>query len=243
MGSCLPTAHVTLRRLLIAMLLFVMSACGDGSALDAGASRLDPQPADSLTGTRSVPEATTTTGTPENAVETDPVRVAPATVGWASASVADRPAPQAGPIGLQIPKLGVAAPVVAMGIDADGKMEVPGNVEDVAWYEFGASPGEAGSAVLAAHVDLAGSGPGVFFDIDTLSPGDAVAIAFDDGSLGEFVVEKVERIAKSALDVGALFDRTGSARVRLVTCGGDFNPDIRRYNDNVIVTLVPVTQQ
>lgn len=226
---------------MLALIMLVVAACGDSTVLT---STIDAAPVDSLTGSTPVPDVTTTTEAPDYASTTaENGDVVSASLSWASASIADRPLPAPVPSGLEIPKLDVDAPVVAMGVDSVGKMDVPGNVDDVAWYEFGASPGEAGSAVLAAHVDMAGAGPGVFFDIDTLSPGEAVLIAFDDGSLREFVVEKVDRIAKSALDIGALFDRTGSARVRLVTCGGDFNPDIRRYDDNVIVTLVPVGQQ
>lgn len=65
-------------------------------------------------------------------------------------------------------------------------MAIPSNVRDVAWYEFGSRPGEGGSAVLAAHVDLASQGPGVFFNLRDVDPGDFVEVEFSDGSVTGF---------------------------------------------------------
>ena len=47
------------------------------------------------------------------------------------------------PVGLRIPSLGIDAPVRAVGVDADGEMEVPA-ATDVGWYRFGPAPGARG---------------------------------------------------------------------------------------------------
>lgn len=61
------------------------------------------------------------------------------------------------PVGLRITRISVDAHVEPHGVDPEtGQMDVPNNVTEVGWYEFGPKPGQAGSAVLAAHVDLAG---------------------------------------------------------------------------------------
>lgn len=161
-------------------------------------------------------------------------------VGWESAELSNREPTAPRPTMIWIPDLGVDAPVIGMGVDANGQMDVPPNVREVAWYQFGASPGEEGSAVLAAHVDLAGSGPGVFYDLDELQPGDEVVVSFEDDSTQTFSVENAERVPKSDLDVQSLFARSGAPVLRLVTCGGGFNPALRRYDDNVVVTLIPI---
>jgi sortase (surface protein transpeptidase) len=135
--------------------------------------------------------------------------------------------------------LGIDAPVIAVGVDQAGTMDVPSNVTEVAWYRFGARPGEPGAAVLAAHVDLAGSGPGVFFHLDRLQVDDLVVVQFEDDSVRSFTVVAAERVPKTDLDLEVLFSRSGSPIVYLVTCGGAFNPQIRRYDDNVVVTLTP----
>ena len=55
------------------------------------------------------------------------------------------------PVTLRIAALNIDAPIEAYGVNKrTGQMDVPHNVTDVAWYRFGPTPGQAGSAVLAA---------------------------------------------------------------------------------------------
>jgi hypothetical protein len=37
----------------------------------------------------------------------------------------------------------------------------------------------------------------------------------------------------------ALFQRTGPPRLVLLTCGGEFQPELRSYADNVVVVAEP----
>jgi len=148
-------------------------------------------------------------------------------------------APVADPIGLRIERLGIDAPVVAYGVDGSGQMEVPENVTEVGWYRFGPAPGEDGSAVLAAHVDLAGSGPGVFYDLDTLQVGDRLSVVYADGSETGFRVIARTTYDKTRLPLDVIFSREGPAVLTLITCGGAFNRSIKRYDSNVVVYAVP----
>jgi LPXTG-site transpeptidase (sortase) family protein len=144
------------------------------------------------------------------------------------------------PVGLTIDRIDVEAPVIPTGVDsATGQMEVPSNAQEVAWYRFGSSPGEAGSAVLAAHVDLASQGPGVFFELRTLEPGDVVTVDYDDGSAQRFVVEARTIYTKDALPLDTIFARTGTPVLTLITCGGGFNETAQNYDSNVVVYAVP----
>lgn len=218
-------------RLWLGLAALVLGACGGPGRAN---STTDFEVPTKLT--ESVPSSTSTTAPPAETSTTQGVSPVP----WRSASITDREPSPASPVSLTIPVIDVSAPVVGLGVDEQGQMDVPDNVSEVAWYRFGASPGQPGSAVLAAHVDLASQGPGVFFDIDELEPGDEVTVGFDDGSTMALSVVRTERVAKASLDVDALFARTGEPTIRLVTCGGGFNPQLGRYDDNVIVTLVPV---
>jgi len=140
------------------------------------------------------------------------------------------------PVGLSISVIDVEAPIDPYGVDPDsGLMAVPDNVTDVAWYEHGPSPGEPGSTVLAAHVDLADQGPGIFFDIGDLEPGDLVEVSFDDGSQQDFEVTATATYPKTELPLDAIFSRSGPAVLTLITCGGAFDPDASRYDSNVVV--------
>ncbi len=119
-------------------------------------------------------------------------------------------------------------------------MDVPSNVQDVAWYQFGPSPGQAGSAVLAAHVDLASQGAGVFFNLRDLEPGDIVEVDYDDGSRQTFRVEARVRYDKGEIPLDVIFATDGPPVLTLITCGGGFNPSIESYDSNVVVYAYPI---
>lgn len=144
------------------------------------------------------------------------------------------------PVGLKIDKLGIDAQVGAYGVDSQGRMDVPDNITEVGWYEFGPSPGEAGSAVLAAHVDLAGPGRGLFYDLDALDPGDIVSVTYSDGSVADFEVDARSVYLKSDLPLETIFSRNGKPVLTLVTCGGAFSRSANSYDSNVVVYAVPV---
>ena len=147
----------------------------------------------------------------------------------------------AAPVGLRIGDIDVDAPVEAYGVDRrTGEMDVPSNVRDVAWYQYGPSPGQAGSAVLAAHVDLASQGAGVFFNLDELEPGDIVTVDYDDGSARDFEVRARVKYEKTGIPLDVIFATDGPPVLTLITCGGGFNPSIESYDSNVVVYAFPV---
>lgn len=149
-------------------------------------------------------------------------------------SVVELPAPT----GLAIDALGVAgAPVVPVGVESDGDMEIP-PVDVVGWYRFGARPGDEGSAVLAAHVAYDGI-DGVFRDLDDLAPGDSVTVQFADGGARTFGVTEVARYDKAELPA-EVWARGGDSVLALITCGGSFDADARSYEDNVVAYAAPV---
>lgn len=144
------------------------------------------------------------------------------------------------PIRLRIEAIGVDAPIEAVGVDPrTGEMALPATVREVAWYRFGPSPGQAGSAVLAAHVDFKDQGPGVFFDLKTLEPGDRIEVSFEDGDVERFRVAARDIYRKDELPLDAVFARQGAPVLTLITCGGGFNPSIGHYDSNVVVYALP----
>jgi LPXTG-site transpeptidase (sortase) family protein len=149
-------------------------------------------------------------------------------------------APSGLPIGLRIDTIEVDAPVAPYGVDRrTGDMDVPGNVTEVAWYRYGPRPGDAGSAVLAAHVDLANQGPGVFFELGTLEPGDRIHVEYEDGGMLTFRVTARAVYDKDELPLDVIFSREGPSVLTLITCGGGFNRQVRSYDSNVVVYAVP----
>jgi LPXTG-site transpeptidase (sortase) family protein len=133
----------------------------------------------------------------------------------------------------------IAGPVVRAGVDAGtGELAVPADASVVAWYEYGPEPGQAGSAVLAGHVDWHGV-PGIFFTLRKLEPGDPITIDMSDGSTLGFHVVDTRMVDKPELPRAEVFARTGSPTLTLVTCGGQFDSSTHHYLSNVVVTAVP----
>ncbi|SDF68698.1 Sortase (surface protein transpeptidase) [Blastococcus aurantiacus] len=143
------------------------------------------------------------------------------------------------PTRISAPSLGVDAPVDAVGIAADGQMELPEDVSSVGWYRFGPVPGTAGSAVLAGHVDDRVQGPGALYPLKDAAVGDEVVVTDAAGALTRWRVVSREVITKQALPVERIFARDGAPRLTLITCGGPFLPEYRSYRDNVVVVAEP----
>lgn len=140
---------------------------------------------------------------------------------------------------IQVPDIGIDAPVAAIGVAPDNQLEVPTAAAVVGWYRHGASPGQEGSAVLAGHVDYDGA-PGVFIRLGQLNPGATITVGYDDGSQGRFSVVARRQYDKSELPTESLFSEDGAPSLVLVTCGGDFDGDVRSYRDNVVVYATPL---
>jgi hypothetical protein len=61
-----------------------------------------------------------------------------------------------------------------------------------------------------------------------------------DGSTVAFVVTGIVQTAKAAFPTDAVYAPTPGPELRLVTCGGTFDPAIGHYRDNVVVDAVAV---
>jgi hypothetical protein len=139
---------------------------------------------------------------------------------------------------LVVPDLGVDAAVDPVGVEADGQMTVPAEVDRVGWYRFGPVPGAAGSAVVAGHVDSWDQGLGALAPLREAEVDDEVLVTDAAGAVSRWRVVSRDLLAKQALPA-ELFARTGEPRLVLVTCGGPYLPDLRSYRDNVVVVAVP----
>lgn len=145
------------------------------------------------------------------------------------------------PVRVEVEGTGISLEVVPVGVEDNGAMTIPDNHYQAGWYKYGPAPGaDAGSSVLAAHVDsrteqlpIAG--------LKDVPPGTIVTVTREDGSVQRYATEKVENIAKRSLDGHRLFDRTGEPRLKLVTCGGKWLEAEDDYEDNVVLTAAPVS--
>jgi LPXTG-site transpeptidase (sortase) family protein len=146
----------------------------------------------------------------------------------------------ASPSRLSIPSIGVSLPVLPVGVDPAGLMALPDTAYAAGWYRFGRGPLDpSGATVIAGHVDTRAEGVGPLARLASLRAGAAVEVRAG-GRTVTYRVVRVERIARTVLDLPHLFARAGAARLHLVTCGGDYRPDRGGYQDNVVVTARPI---
>jgi LPXTG-site transpeptidase (sortase) family protein len=139
---------------------------------------------------------------------------------------------------INIPILSIDAPVVAVGLEPDGTMEIPG-ANEVGWYHYGSSPGDAmGSAVIAGHVDFRQQ-PGVFLNLRELNVGAQINITDDSGEVITYRVTERFQTNKVDLPGTELFRTDGDHLLTLITCGGEFNKRQRSYSDNIIIRAEP----
>jgi LPXTG-site transpeptidase (sortase) family protein len=142
------------------------------------------------------------------------------------------------PVELSVPDLGIeASPVVPVGVDSGGELEVPA-ASDVGWYRFGSPPGEPGSSVLAAHIAYDGV-DGVFRHLAAVEIGAAVEVGLEDGTTVTYRIVGLADYEKAELPLDDVFDESGPDRLVLITCGGDFNPELRSYRSNVVAYAEP----
>ena len=144
------------------------------------------------------------------------------------------PGPASPPVRLTIPAIRVATPLVRLGRERDGSMQVPVDFARAGWFAEGLTPGQVGPAVIAGHVDSR-TGPAVFFRLRELRPGDTVQVERADGARLRFVVEQARSLPKATFPTAEVFGPAPWAALRLVTCGGDFDRARGSYRDNLVV--------
>ncbi|CAM5659974.1 hypothetical protein GCM10010230_44510 [Streptomyces narbonensis] len=152
-----------------------------------------------------------------------------------------RPAPPPAPLArsrpttLAVPAITIEAPVIDLGLDRAGRLDTPpvDNPRVAGWYAKGATPGERGTAVVVGHRDTR-SGPAVFLNLDSLSPGNTVRVARADGRVAVFTVDRVRTYAKDDFPDKEVYGATGRPELRLLTCGGAFDKS-KGYESNIVV--------
>jgi sortase (surface protein transpeptidase) len=147
-----------------------------------------------------------------------------------------RPLARSAPVKIRIPGIGVNAPVMKLGRDADGTVQVPPLAEHnlTGWYRYGPSPGQRGPAVILGHVDST-TGISVFYYLRNLHAGDTVSVTLADGKVAAFAVDGLQRVAKDAFPTASVYGKAGYPSLRLITCGGPFDQATGHYTDNIIV--------
>ncbi|MFB8385796.1 class F sortase [Microbacterium sp. NPDC055910] len=145
------------------------------------------------------------------------------------------PTPHVQPERLVMAGLGVDMPIVPVGIEGNGQMELPVDPAVAGWYRYGPhAASNAGNIVLAAHVDAPDYPIGPLARLRDAGVGEQVDLVAPDGTTRSYVVESVVNYDKTGLPTAELFRRDGDPAVVIITCGGAYDSATGRYRENVV---------
>ncbi|WP_322411873.1 class F sortase [Microbacterium invictum] len=196
-----------------ALAVVVALAIGSATACTAGAGAGASAPAVSeVPG----PSVSTPTASPEPSASSEPAATA------------------LPPTRVSVPSIGLDEPLIDLGLNTDGSMEVPADFDAAGWFTGGGRPGGTGPVVIAGHVDSP-TGPAVFVRLREVQIGDRVDVADAAGTVHTYVVTQTADYPKSAFPTAAVFGAVSSDELRLITCGGVFDSDAGSYVDNRVV--------
>ena len=149
--------------------------------------------------------------------------------------------PRSRPVSVAIPAIGVHTKLIDLGLGPGNTLQVPpltpAGVQEAGWYDRGPTPGQVGPAVIAGHIDSY-AGPGVFFRLGALRPGDQVSVTLADGIVAVFRVAAVDEYRKSSFPTSQVYGPVTYAGLRLITCGGQFDYQTRHYLSNTVIYAV-----
>ncbi|MGH3502709.1 MAG: class F sortase, partial [Nocardioidaceae bacterium] len=151
--------------------------------------------------------------------------------------------PASKPTQITIPAIGVHAKVMTLGLKKDGSIQVPPFQQHsrAGWYTRSPTPGQIGPSVILGHIDSKKYGPAVFYKLGALKQADTIRVKRADGHTARFRVDRVVEFPKDQFPTTAVYGSTNHAGLRLITCGGQFNPNKGHYKDNIVAYASLVT--
>ncbi|MFJ3819923.1 class F sortase [Streptomyces nodosus] len=146
-----------------------------------------------------------------------------------------RPLGRSVPVRLRIPAIGVDTPLLSLGLEPDGTVQVPPITahDRAGWYRFSPTPGQIGPSVVLGHVTVGSYGDGVFRRLDRLRTGETIVARLENGTEAQFTVTSTRTVAKAHFPTDDVYGNVNRPELRLITCGGPHDGD--GYRDNVIV--------
>ncbi|MFE9297782.1 class F sortase [Streptomyces niveus] len=139
------------------------------------------------------------------------------------------------PVEVSIPSIGVTSALMELGLNPDGTVEVPPPEKGMTagWYTGGATPGEAGAAVIIGHNDTR-FGKAVFHDLKKITKGADITVGDSRGKSARFTVTDTESVGKDSFPTDKVYGPTADRALRLITCDGDFDAEGHPVNNLIV---------
>ncbi|GCE26364.1 hypothetical protein KDA_18480 [Dictyobacter alpinus] len=121
---------------------------------------------------------------------------------------------------LQIPKIGVDAPIETVGVNSTGHMDVPGlhGQDGVGWFFNGPRPGDTGSAIIDGFAIHPNGTPAIFSRLAALHVGDVVLVVNSNAVVQHFRVLSMQSYQPGAVPNFNIFRDQSGPYLNLVTC-------------------------
>ncbi|GAA2505049.1 class F sortase [Streptomyces gobitricini] len=145
--------------------------------------------------------------------------------------------PSSEPVRITAKRIGLAAPVEAVGLDKDGTVTMPTDADHADWYTGSVTPGERGNAILAAHLDST-TGPAAFYSLGALRKGDHITVQRRDGRQAVFTITTMNVYDKEAFPSQTVYGPTTIPQLTLITCA-EWDKEAKTYRANLVITAHP----
>lgn len=139
------------------------------------------------------------------------------------------------PARIEIPSLGVNAKVESVAKDSEGRMDIPKNYMNAAWYNLGPKPGEDGNSVVAGHLDTPTGGKSIFYSISQLKNGDEIIVIDENSNKYTYAVFEVANYSDNSFPIEKVFGKTKGKYLNLITCAGVFDKSSQNYSNRTVV--------
>jgi len=139
------------------------------------------------------------------------------------------------PVEIMIPAIMVDASIESVGLTASGSIGVPSNPSNAAWFNQSIKPGDRGTSIIVGHSGWNNGRSVAFDDLKKVNIGDKIYIRDEDGSIGVFIVTRLQTLGENE-DYGNEFDQNdGDAHLSLITCSGIWSNASKTYSDRLII--------
>ena len=139
------------------------------------------------------------------------------------------------PVRLRIDTINVDTTINPFGLTSSGAMDIAEDPDTVAWYQFGAIPGQEGNAVIAGHYGWKNSHGSIFNDLHLMQANNFIYVYDVNGAMSTFTVRRTKLYDPSA-DAGEVFTSSDNkVHLNLVTCEGTWVSSKDSYSNRFVV--------
>jgi LPXTG-site transpeptidase (sortase) family protein len=141
---------------------------------------------------------------------------------------------------IYLPTINARARVLSVGINSKGKIDATKNVNDAAWYDGSAKPGQEGQVFINGHTAFTSAYKAAFDDLPKLQIGDQIIIERGDGKQIYYRVVNNETTSADKVDMKKILNVPDNATrgLTLMSCTGKFNYRTQASDTRVIIYAV-----